>query len=187
MGTSRWCALAGIALLLCACNLAPANHAAPTDAATAESNPAPTPIAQSNTYVHPTIHYAFDYPAGWYLNDDDPNFVQVWSTAPESITLGNESAIQGDYVIMSVLASDDSTTDPISTVAERYKEVLASSGTVIASETPIRLPSGLEAVELRTSDTDLLVLTVINGYMLQIDGVGTPDYFYAVLNTLRGA
>jgi hypothetical protein len=185
MGTSRWCALAGLVLLLCACNLAPANRAAPTNAATVE-NSAP-PAVQSNTYVHPTIRYAFDYPAEWYLNDDDANFVQVWSIAPESVTLGNESAIQGDYVIMSVLASDDSTTDPISTVAERYKEVLASSGTVIASETPIRLPSGLEAVELRTSDTDLLVLTVINGYMLQIDGVGTPDYFYAVVNTLRGA
>src|SRR5215207_2256765 len=147
----------GLALLLtlCACNLAPANRAAPTNTATMDSSP--TPAAQSNTYAHPTIHYAFDYPAEWYLNDDDPNFVQVWSIAPESITLGNESAIQDDYVIMSVLASDDSTTDPISTVAERYKVVLAGSGTVIASENAIRLPSGLDAVELRTSDTDLLV------------------------------
>ncbi len=182
----RWVWMLSLFALLSACNLVSSSEA--EERASGE----PTLVVPSGdarlTYSNPDMGYAFDYPGDWHLVVEDPTFVEIWSMNPAEIPTAEGSrydAAQGDFVVMSFLAGADAANDSLDAVVERYKQVIADGGITILSEVPIQLPSGLEAVELKTDEGGILLLTVIDGRTVQIDGYGTPAYFYAVIDSLR--
>lgn len=136
------------------------------------------------TYRDERLGFAFDYPANWFIVGQGTNF-QVWSVNPANYNLDPASVpgrVRGDYTIIDFTVDTQQTNESLASAVQRYRD---TSGQAILSEIPIDL-NGLPAVELKTSG-ETVIVTLISGRTLWVEGLGAPAMFYTVVGGLRAA
>jgi hypothetical protein len=136
----------------------------------------------SATYRDERLGFALDYPANWFITGQGTSF-QIWSVNPANYNLDPANVpgrARGDFIILDFTVDAQPTNESLAAAVQRYR---SSTGQNILSETNVDL-NGLPAVELKTS-SETIIITVINGRTLWIEGLGAPAMFYTVVGTLR--
>ena len=163
---------------------------APSPEPTAE--PSATPISEpisaittTVTYVDPEIQYAIDYPESWTIDDVPGSIVKLMSFDPVERGSG---VVQPDDLQIDIVPD-------LPQVEGNLEELvgLTTQASHVIDREELELEGGVPAVRLHlgtpttmTGET-LVLLTVINGRGIRVQGIGDLALFDPIARSLRPA
>lgn len=148
------------------------------------------------TYLDRYAGFTLDYPESWVIDLPDESIKAVYSAYPavffsQALTAERrEPGADPDVAMITVVVFnrephtfDEAVTD--------FKELMVNNDTTrtILAEEPLTLSSGLPAyswlTEKEPDGKSEVILTVINGYRVLLEGKGDLSLFRVLANTLR--
>ncbi len=148
--------------------------------------PTATPVTgNSQTYHNTLVGFELDYPTGWIIDtsNEASGTVILWSRKVEGPGV---DGVPADVVKIDIVNPVTSARS-LDELVEWQKQIIADSSHEILHEKSVRLPSGLDAVQLHLSGMGetMALLTMINDKPLIIVEYGDLSHFTEVSQTLR--
>jgi hypothetical protein len=152
------------------------------------SDPTVTPAsgmtvpADWESYLNDTIHFEFDYPPGWIVDEGGDTDI-LWSEKPSG---PGHDGVPSNIVKIDIV-TEPNTTTTLEELVARQKQIIADSNGKVLVEEEMTLGSGLPAVRLGVSGfaDSVALLSVINGHPVMLVGYGDLGRFDEVARTLR--
>jgi hypothetical protein len=138
--------------------------------------------AEWEAYRNDAIHFEFDYPPGWIV-DEGGDLDILWS---EKLSGPGKDGVPANIVKIDIV-TEPNTTLTLDELVARQKASIADNNGQVLSEEAVTLGSGLPAVRMSVSgiSESLSLLAVINGHPVMLVGYGDLSRFDEVARTLR--
>lgn len=159
----------------------------PTETAVPASKLPAAPF-DAETYINEEAGFAFDYPAGWTVNEMvvGPRGTQIqFLSSPELV---DAPLIPADQTRLSATIYQWDPKNDLDAYVQHWKEAWSNSGFTILEEQELTLELGLPAVQftVQTPDTQTVFLvTALEDQYLVIAGEGNLDLVKQIVQRLR--